>query len=79
MADCINFIYLLWFKSLSWEMIMIELTENGKQVRPAPAADTLRGQHVQSALSEDEKGESILNLDDILQDVGLDNILSILR
>ena len=31
----------------------------------------LRGQHVQSALSEDEKGESILNLDDILQDVGL--------
>ena len=49
-------------------MIMIE---NGKQVRPAPAADTLRGQHVQSALSEDEKGESILNLDYILQDVGL--------
>ena len=31
----------------------------------------LRGQHVQSSLSEDEKGESILNLDDILQDVGL--------
>ena len=49
-------------------MIMIE---NGKQVRPAPAADTLWGQHVQSALSEDEKGESILNLDYILQDVGL--------
>ena len=65
-------------------MIMIELTGNCKQVRLGPAADTLRGQHVQSALSEDEKGQYLppphpischsVNLVDILQDEGSERV-----